>query len=77
MTRISSIHVLLDLPTIYQLVIHQMDVKIVFLNTELDDKFYMTQPKGCFVPGHKNKDCKLLKILYGLKQEPKQWHEKT
>jgi len=38
-----------------------MDVKTVFLNDELKVKIYMTQPKGCVVPSHENKVCKLLK----------------
>jgi len=53
-----------------------MDVKTIFLNGDLEDKIYMTQPKGCVVPGQENKVCKLLKSLYGLKWVPKQWHEK-
>ena len=75
-TRISSIQVLLALAVIHKLVIHQMVVKIAFLNGELEEEIYMTQLEGCVVPGQKNKVCKLLKSLYGLKQTPKQWHEK-
>jgi len=75
-TRISSIRVLLALASIHKLVIHQMDVKTAFLNGELEEEIYMTQPEGCVVPGQKQKLFKLLKSLYGLKQAPKQWHEK-
>jgi len=53
-----------------------MDVKIAFLNGELEEGIYMTQPEGWVVPGQKEKVCKLLKTLYGLKSAPKQWHEK-
>jgi len=70
-TRISSIRVVLALTSIHKLVIHQMDVKTTFLNGELEEKIYMTQPEGCVVPGQKGKVCKLLKSLYGLKQAPK------
>ena len=53
-----------------------MNVKTTFLNGELEEEIYMTQPEGCVVPGQKEKVCKLLKSQYGLKQTPKQWHKK-
>jgi len=74
-TRISFIQVLLALTSIHMLVIYQMDVKTTFLNGELEEEIYMTQPEICVAPGQEKKICKLLKSLYGLNQEPKQWHE--
>ena len=71
-TRIASIRVLLTLGSIHRLVIHQMDVKTAFLNDELEEEIYMTQPEGCVAPGQEGKVCKFLKSLYGLKQAPKQ-----
>jgi hypothetical protein len=53
-----------------------MDVKTAFLNGELEEKIYMTQPDGFVVEGHENKVYKLYKSLYGLNQAPKQWYEK-
>ena len=53
-----------------------MDVKIIFLNVELDEEIYMDQSDGFVLEGQEDKVCKLLKSLYGLKQAPKQWHEK-
>ena len=38
-TRITSIWMLFALVAVYDLEIHQMDVKIVFLNRELEEKF--------------------------------------
>ena len=53
-----------------------MDVKIAFLNGDLDEEIYMDQPEWFIELGEENKVCKLTKSLYGLKQAPKQWHEK-
>jgi hypothetical protein len=53
-----------------------MNVKTTFLNRELEEKIYRTQPYGFIVKGQEDKVCKLIKSLYGLKQAPKEWHEK-
>nr|GEY03635.1 zinc finger, CCHC-type [Tanacetum cinerariifolium] len=74
--RISTIRLLLALAAIYDLVIHQMDVKTAFLNDDLDEEIYMKHPEGFVMPEHESKVCKLKKSLYGLKQAPKQWHQK-
>nr|GEV32974.1 zinc finger, CCHC-type [Tanacetum cinerariifolium] len=74
--RVTTIRLLLALAAIHNLVIHQMDVKIAFLNGDLDEEVYMKQPKGFVMLGNKHKACKLIKSLYGLKQAPKQWHQK-
>nr|GEV69014.1 zinc finger, CCHC-type [Tanacetum cinerariifolium] len=42
----------------------------------LEEEVYMKQPKGFVMPGNEHKVCKLVKSLYELKQEPKQWHQK-
>ena len=65
MTRISSIRMLIALASVHNLVIHQMDVKIAFLNRELEEEIYMDQPEGCMVPGNEQKFCRLVKSLYG------------
>ena len=62
---------LMAIVALHNLEIHQMDVKISFLNDELNDEIYMEQPKGFIVPGQEKKVCKLVKSLYGLKQAPK------
>jgi hypothetical protein len=74
--RMVTIRVLLSVAALYGLLIHQIDVKITFLNGELDEEIYMDQPDGFVVKGEEQRVCKLLKSLYGLKQAPKQWHEK-
>ena len=45
-TRISSIRILITLVSIHKLFIHQMDVKITFLNGDFEKEIYMLQPKG-------------------------------
>jgi hypothetical protein len=74
--RMTTIRVLLSLAASYGLIVHQMDVKTTFINGELDEEIYMDQPDGFVVKGEEQKVCKLLKSLFGLKQAPKQWHEK-
>ena len=48
-----------------------MDVKIAFLNSDLDEALYMGQPEGFVMSRNEKKVCKLVKSLYGLKQAPK------
>ena len=50
-TRLTTIRVLLSLAASYGLLVHQMNVKITFLNGELDEEIYMDQPDGCVVKG--------------------------
>ena len=75
-TRITSIRLLIAIAAIFDLKIHQMDVKTAFLNGDLEEEIYMDQPEGFVEPGQESKVCKLTKSLYGLKQASKQWHEK-
>ncbi|GKA31838.1 zinc finger, CCHC-type containing protein [Tanacetum coccineum] len=70
--RITTIRLLLALAAINNLVIHQMDVKTTFLNSDLDEEVYIKQLEGFVMPGNEHKVCKLVKSLYGLKQAPKQ-----
>ena len=53
-----------------------MDVKTTFLNGDLKENVFMSQPEGFVVKGIEHKVCKLIKSLYGLKQAPRAWYEK-
>eukprot|EP00253_Pinus_taeda_P030805 PITA_30805 len=53
-----------------------MDVKTAFLNGDLQEEVYMTQPPGFEVEGQEHKVYKLIKALYGLKQAPCAWYAK-
>ncbi|KAJ9544788.1 hypothetical protein OSB04_024495, partial [Centaurea solstitialis] len=75
-TRLTSTRVVLAIASLRNLEVHQMNVKTVFLNGDLEEEIYMEQPEGYIAPGQERKVCKLVKSLYGLKQAPKQWHQK-
>ena len=65
MARFSTIWCILALGVVMDLEMHQMDMKTVFLNGDVEEDIYMDQPQG-FVQG--NMICKLKKSFYGLKQ---------
>ncbi|GJZ97235.1 zinc finger, CCHC-type containing protein [Tanacetum coccineum] len=53
--RISTIRLLIAMALIYSLIIHQIDVKTAFLNSELNEEVYMKQPQGFIMLGNENK----------------------
>jgi hypothetical protein len=61
-----SIRYILTLAAIEDMQIYQMDVKIIFLNGDLEEKIYMEQLQG-FTQEGEYLVCKLHKSLYGLK----------
>jgi hypothetical protein len=60
----------------YDLELHQIDVKIVFINGDLQESVYMTQLKGFVIEGKENMGCRVKKSIYGLKQALRQWYLK-
>nr|GEU61882.1 reverse transcriptase domain-containing protein [Tanacetum cinerariifolium] len=51
--------------------IYQMDVKTAFLNGELKEEVYVSQPEDFVNPDHLTYVYRLKKALYGLKQAPR------
>jgi len=63
-----SFRIIIALVAHYDLELHQMDVKISFLNGNLEEDIYMDQPVGFIEDGKEYMVCKLKKSIYGLKQ---------
>ena len=72
--RVTSIRLILVIIAQLDLELYQIDVKTAFLNEELDEEIYMSQPMGFEVKGQEQKVCKLKRSSYGLKQSSRQWY---
>lgn len=69
-TRLETICLFLSLAAQKDCKVHQMDVKSAFLNSYLEEEFYVEQPLGYKKKGEEHKVYRLKKALYGLKQTP-------
>jgi hypothetical protein len=54
--------------------VHHLDVKSVFLNSEVAQEVYVEQPRGFMLKGKENMVFGLHKALYGLHQVPRAWN---
>ncbi|GKA59560.1 retrovirus-related pol polyprotein from transposon TNT 1-94 [Tanacetum coccineum] len=52
-----------------------MDFKMAFLNGELKEEVYVSQPEGFVDQDNPSHVYKLKKALYGLKQAPRAWYD--
>ncbi|KAJ9542272.1 hypothetical protein OSB04_028778 [Centaurea solstitialis] len=73
--RIEAIRIFLAYAAHKNFTIYQMDMKTAFLNGELKEEVYVSQPEG-FVDRTKPNHVYILdKALYGLKQAPRAWYD--
>nr|GEX52687.1 hypothetical protein [Tanacetum cinerariifolium] len=73
--RIEAIHIFIANAASRNMTVYLMDVKMAFLNGDLKEEIYVSQPKGFVDPGHPTHVYRLKKALYGLKQAPRAWYD--
>ncbi|GKF13888.1 retrovirus-related pol polyprotein from transposon TNT 1-94 [Tanacetum coccineum] len=73
--RIEAIRIFIANASNKNITIYQMDVEIAFLNGELREEVYVTQPEGFVDQDNLTYVYKLKKALYGLKQAPRAWYD--
>ncbi|GJT18295.1 retrovirus-related pol polyprotein from transposon TNT 1-94 [Tanacetum coccineum] len=73
--RIEVIHIFVANAANKNMTIFQMDVKTAFLNGELKEEVYVSQPEGFVDQDNPSHVYKLKKALYGLKQAPHAWYD--
>ena len=74
--RIETVRFIIALAASRGWEIHHLDVKTAFLNGDLKEVVFVSQPEGYEVKGQEHKVYKLHKALYGLRQAPRAWNEK-
>ncbi|GKB11746.1 reverse transcriptase domain-containing protein [Tanacetum coccineum] len=73
--RIEAIRIFVANAAHKNMTIYQMDVKMAFLNGELKEEVYVSQPEGFVDQDYPSHVYKLKKALYGLKQAPRAWYD--
>jgi len=71
-----SFRIIMILVAYFDMKLHQMDVKTVFLNWDLEEKVDMKQLDGFISNENDHMVCKLKKSIYGIKQASRQWYLK-
>ncbi|GKE67058.1 retrovirus-related pol polyprotein from transposon TNT 1-94 [Tanacetum coccineum] len=73
--RIEAICIFIANAAHKNMTIYQMDMKTDFLNGELKEEFYVSQPGGFVDQDNPSHVYKLKKAFYGLKQAPRAWYD--
>ncbi|GKG27857.1 retrovirus-related pol polyprotein from transposon TNT 1-94, partial [Tanacetum coccineum] len=72
--RIEAIRIFVANAANKNMTIFQMDVKTAFINGELKEEVYVSQPEGFVDQEYPSHVYKLKKALYGLKLAPRAWY---
>ncbi|GJU69097.1 retrovirus-related pol polyprotein from transposon TNT 1-94 [Tanacetum coccineum] len=73
--RLEAIRIFLAFAAHMNMVVYQMDVKTAFLNGNLREEVYDSQPDAFVDPDNPYHVYKLKKALYRLKQSPRAWYD--
>nr|GEX96326.1 retrovirus-related Pol polyprotein from transposon TNT 1-94 [Tanacetum cinerariifolium] len=73
--KLEAIRIFLAYATHKNMVVYQMDVKTAFLNGNLREEVYVSQPHGFVDQDNPNHVYKLKNALYGLKQATRAWYD--
>nr|GEY06076.1 retrovirus-related Pol polyprotein from transposon TNT 1-94 [Tanacetum cinerariifolium] len=73
--RLEAIRIFLAYAAHKNMVVYQMDVKTAFLNGNLREEVYVSQPDGFVDQDNPNHVYKLKNALCGLKQAPRAWYD--
>nr|GEV22048.1 retrovirus-related Pol polyprotein from transposon TNT 1-94 [Tanacetum cinerariifolium] len=73
--RIKAIRIFVANSANMNMMIFQIDVKTTFLNGELTEEVYISQPEGFVDQDNPSHVYKLKKALYNLKQSPRAWYD--
>nr|GEX00171.1 retrovirus-related Pol polyprotein from transposon TNT 1-94 [Tanacetum cinerariifolium] len=74
-THIEAIRIFIANAASKNINIYQMDVKTSFLNGDLQEEVFVSQPESLEDPDHPTHVYRLKKALYGLKWAPRVWYD--
>lgn len=75
-TCLETVRLLLALAAQSSWEVHHLDVKTAFLNGEIKEEVFVSQPEGYVQKGKEHMVYRLLKALYGLRRAPRAWYSK-